>query len=74
MQVRRGDDGFMLRVFALATLCLAITRSGAPQELRVLHIKVVLIDAEHRRKIHRSRADPGHPGIVLSDHDRQTSL
>ena len=29
MQLRRGDDGFMLRVFALATLCLAITRPVA---------------------------------------------
>lgn len=48
MQVRRGDDGFMLRVFALATLCLAITRSGAPQELTVLHIKVALIDADQK--------------------------
>ena len=38
----------MLRVFALATLCLAITRSGAPQELTVLHIKVALIDAEQK--------------------------
>jgi len=38
----------MLRVFALATLCLAITRSGAPQELTVLHIKVVLIDADQK--------------------------
>ena len=38
----------MLRVLALATLCLAITRSGAPQELTVLHIKVVLIDADQK--------------------------
>ena len=48
MQLRRGDDGFMLRVFALATLCLAITRPVAPQELTVLHIKVALIDAEQK--------------------------
>lgn len=48
MQVRRGDDGWMLRVFALATLCLAITRPAAPQELTVLHIKVALIDAEQK--------------------------
>jgi len=38
----------MLRVFALATLCLAITRPAAPQELTVLHIKVALIDAEQK--------------------------
>ena len=41
----------MLRVFALATLCQAITRSGAPQELTVLHIKDALIDAEQKARV-----------------------
>jgi S1-C subfamily serine protease len=36
----------MLRALALATLCLVVTSAAAGQSLSVLHIKVVLVDAE----------------------------
>ena len=38
----------MLRALALATLFLSIPRAGAVQALSVLHIKVVLVDAERK--------------------------
>jgi S1-C subfamily serine protease len=39
---------FMVRALVVATLLLAIPRAGAIQALSVLHVKVILVDAERR--------------------------
>ena len=45
---RGGHDGLMVRALFLATLCFLLPRAASAQALSVLHIKVVLIDAEHK--------------------------
>jgi S1-C subfamily serine protease len=43
-----GDDDFMLRRMLFATLWLFSSSAASGQELRVLHIKVVVVDAERK--------------------------
>ena len=43
-----GDDDLMLRAMLFATLCFVSSSAAFGQELSVLHIKVVVVDAERK--------------------------
>lgn len=47
-QVVRGTMALMPRALILAQLVVVMPRSGASQELSVLHVRVALVDAENR--------------------------
>src|SRR6185295_7521286 len=43
-----GDDRLMLRGLFFATLVFVSSRAASGQELSVLHIKIVVVDAERK--------------------------
>src|ERR1700730_5625316 len=64
-----ADDGLMLRALLFATLLFVSWGAGSGQELSVLHMEVVVVDAERKATpvaLCSARMPPGHhnPGPI----------